>query len=137
MNKEKRITVEIPKELEEAFRLFVVLHGGAITEVRDISEDINRIVYDDRYESVDTTTLYFYGPKELLQRWVPNSDYPDAISMEISITFPGKRAEVSCVQVSVSPTRKVEGGTEDYDWHDIELPGEEIEKLIRMAEKKG
>lgn len=42
MQRDREITVRIPKELEQDFRLFVVLHGGQIVEAKDVeeSEDI-------------------------------------------------------------------------------------------------
>lgn len=36
MQKDREITVKIPKELEQDFRVFVVLHGGKIVEAKDV-----------------------------------------------------------------------------------------------------
>lgn len=38
MQRDREVTVRIPKELEQDFRLFVVLHGGQIVEARDVEE---------------------------------------------------------------------------------------------------
>ena len=38
MQRDREITVKIPKELERDFRLFVVLHGGQIVEAKDVKE---------------------------------------------------------------------------------------------------
>ena len=54
-----------------------------------------RIKFDERYDSeaYGTTTLYFVAPKELLKKYIPVNDYPDAVSMEISIEFPTEHIE--------------------------------------------
>lgn len=39
MQRDREITVKIPKELEQDFRLFVVLHGGQIVEAKDVEKD--------------------------------------------------------------------------------------------------
>ena len=95
----------------------------------------NRIKFDERYDSEDygTTTLYFIAPKEMLKKYIPTSDYPDAISMEISIEFPTNHVEANYANVYVSPTREDENGTEDYDWHDANITHDEIEGLIKLA----
>lgn len=97
----------------------------------------NRIEFDERYDSEEhgTTTLYFVAPKEMLKTMLVN-DYPDAVSMEISIEFPTEHIEANYASVCVSPTRENECGTEDYDWHDIDLPYDEIGELISLAEKE-
>lgn len=41
MKREKEMIIQIPKELEENLRLFVVLHGGAIIEVKDCNSKDN------------------------------------------------------------------------------------------------
>ena len=43
-----------------------------------------RIKFDERYDSEEygTTTLYFIAPKEMLKKFIPTNDYPEAISME-------------------------------------------------------
>ena len=35
MERGLRMTIDIPKEQEENFRIFAVLHGGAIKEVKE------------------------------------------------------------------------------------------------------
>ena len=94
-----------------------------------------RIKFDERYDSEDygTTTLYFIAPKEMLKEFIPAKSYPDAISMEISIEFPTEHIEADYANVCVSPTREDENGTEDYDWHDVNIPYDEIEGLIKLA----
>lgn len=39
MQRDREIKVKIPKELEQDFRLFVVLHGGQIVEAKDVEEE--------------------------------------------------------------------------------------------------
>ena len=94
----------------------------------------NGIKFDERYDSEDygTTTLYFIAPKEMLKEFIPTKYYPEAISMEISIEFPTNHIEASYANVCVSPTRDDENGTEDYEWHDVNIPHDEIEELIKL-----
>lgn len=96
-----------------------------------------RIKFDERYDSEDyeTTTLYFIAPKEMLKTFIPTNDYPEAIAMEVSVEFPTNHIEPAYADVCVSPTREVDGGTEDYDWYDINLPYDEIDELINLAMK--
>ena len=96
----------------------------------------NRIKFDERYDSEEykTTTLYFIAPKETLKRFIPTNDYPEAISMEISIEFPTGHIEANYANVCVSPTIEDENGTENYDWYDVDIPYDEIEELIKLAE---
>lgn len=98
----------------------------------------SRIKFDERYDSeeYETTTLYFIAPKEMLKTMMVN-DYPEALSMEISIEFPTYHIEPKYADVCISPTRYDEetDSYEDYDWYDIDLPYDEIEELIRLAER--
>ena len=96
-----------------------------------------RIKFDERYDSKEygTTTLYFIAPKEMLKRFIPTNDYPEAVSMEISIEFPTEHIEANCADVCVSPTREIDGMSEDYDWYDVDISYDEIEELIKLAEK--
>jgi hypothetical protein len=100
----------------------------------------SRIKFDERYDSeeYETTTLYFIAPKEMLKNMMIK-EYPEAISMEISIEFPMGHIEPRYADVCISPTMHiVEDGIdcyEEYDWYDIDLPYDEIEELIRLAER--
>ena len=38
------------------------------------------------------------------------------------------------VSLTFSPTRACDGGTEDYEWHDVDMSYDEIEALIRLSE---
>ena len=95
-----------------------------------------RIKFDERYDNEDyeTTTLYFIAPKEMLKTMMVN-DYPDAVSMEISIEFPTECIAPKYASVCISPTRYDEDtdSYEDYDWYDIDLPYDEIDELISLA----
>lgn len=85
-------------------------------------------------EENHTKTLYFTAPKEYLKRFIPANDYPEAISMEISLEFPENHIEARYADVCVSPTKEEDECLVDYDWYDVELPYDEIEELICMAE---
>lgn len=94
-----------------------------------------RIQFDEAWNKEDNATvLYFIAPKEMLC-----GDYPDAVSMEISLEFPTDRAEAEYVDVSVSPTIYSEEDDcyEDCDWVDISMPKEEINELIELARQAG
>ena len=55
--------------------------------------------------------------------------------MEISIEFPTEHIEARYADVCVSPTREIDGMSEDYDWYVVYIPYDEIEELIKLAEK--
>ena len=38
MERNLRMTIEIPKDQEENFRVFTVIHGGAVKEVEEMEE---------------------------------------------------------------------------------------------------
>ncbi|MDD6483999.1 MAG: hypothetical protein PUF72_05430 [Clostridiales bacterium] len=98
----------------------------------------NGIKFDERCvnKELDTTTFYFIAPKEMLKTFITAEDYPEAISMEISVELPTNHMESNDASVCVSPTRENEWGMEDYDWYDVDLPYDEIDELISLAEKK-
>lgn len=94
-----------------------------------------RIEFDEAWNKQDNETiLFFTAPKEML--W---GDYPEAVSMEISLEFPTDSAEAAYVDVSISPTRYVEedDSYEDYDWQDFSLSYVEINELIELARANG
>lgn len=94
------------------------------------------IKFEESYisEEYGTITLYFIAPKEML-----NGKYPEAESMEISVEFPIGNIEARYGIVMFSPTKYDEEGESytDYDWFEVPLPFEEIEKLIKIAEESG
>jgi len=95
-----------------------------------------RIKFDDCYQSDGITSLYFVAPKEMLKTFIPNNDYPEAVSMEISLEFPmQENLESKYASICVSPTRQYEDTTEEYDWYDVDLPYDEVEELIALALK--
>lgn len=97
----------------------------------------NRIKFDEIYinEEENLITLYFTGPKEIIKDFFI-CDYPEAVSMEISIELPINCIEAKYADVCVSPTKVEEDGSLlDYNWCDISLPYEDIEELISLAEK--
>lgn len=92
-----------------------------------------KIKFDERYDDGEgMTTLYFTAPKELL-----DGDYPEAVSMEISVELPTDKMEAKYADVSLSPTRYIEedDSYEDYDWYDVVMSYEDIEELIDLAKK--
>ena len=87
-----------------------------------------RIYFEESYEcpEANIVTLYFIAPVDML-----DGKYPDAKSMEISIEFPAGKPEARYAEVMFSPTKD----GEDYDWFDVNIPLDEIEALIELAER--
>ena len=99
-----------------------------------IDSYISQIEFIDIYvgEDWETTTLYFSAPKEML-----DGVYPEAEFMTISVEFPTDYPEASEASVEYSPTKHDD---EDdsytyYDWFDIDMSYEDIEKLLDMYRK--
>jgi len=93
--------------------------------------DISLVQFEERHVNLErgTTTLYFIAPKE----WLGNQ-YPEAIHSEISVEFPIIAPNSRLASTSMSPTRLTEdGGSEDYDWFDIDLGFEMVEALMQLA----
>lgn len=95
-----------------------------------------RIKFDESYvcEESATIVLCFKCPKELLIE-----NYSDAEYAELSIECPKEHINAKYSYVEISPVMYDEKSKEYiyYDWRDIELPYEEIEELIKLAEVKG
>ena len=95
-----------------------------------------RIKFDESHicKEHGTITLYFTAPKELLI-----GNYSDAEYAELSIECPKEYIDAKYSNVEISPVMYDEKSEKYiyYDWRDIELPYEEIEELIKLAEEKG
>lgn len=98
--------------------------------------EIKDVKFDERVDCVDskTTTLYFIAPKEWLKSFTGH-DYPEAVSMEVSLEFPFCSIDAVNASVSVSPTMQCDDGCTDYDWTDVDLSVEEIKALINLVPK--
>ena len=99
-----------------------------------IDDYIAHIELEDKYvsDTYGTTTLYFSAPKELL-----NSEYPEAVSAEISVEFPTDHPEACLAGVEISPTEYDEEGDAytDYEWLSVDMAYEDIERLMNMAKE--
>lgn len=86
-----------------------------------------RVVFEEMYkDSLNcSVTLYFIAPKEMFPE-----KYSDADHVTISVEFPEKLSEPRYATVMYSPTFE---GT-DYDWNDWDIPYEDIEKLLLLAD---
>lgn len=94
-----------------------------------------RIKFDESYieEEYDTITLYFTAPKDLFD----NIDI-EAENVKISIECPREYILSGYASVEYSPTEYDEKeGYICYDWRDIDLPYDEIDELIELAEASG
>lgn len=93
--------------------------------------DVSKVVFEDRYtnDGWGTTTLYFIAPKEWLgDRW------SEAVHAEISLEFPLAHQEPAYTTAMISPTMKVDDDCySDYDWVDLELSYEDIDRLMNLA----
>lgn len=94
---------------------------------------ISQIEFIDIYinEKYGTTTLYFSAPKEML-----DGKYSEAEFMTISIEFPTDHHEASDTHVECSPTEYDEetDSYTDYDWFDVDMSYEDIDKLFVIYE---
>ena len=95
------------------------------------STDLKGIRYEEAYMDTefDILTLYFTAPKEFMGI---SKKYPDAVSTEISIEFPGNHVEPAFATAMISPTRGEGCGLYDYEWSDIDFPYEMIDKMIAI-----
>ena len=95
-----------------------------------------RIKFDESHicEEHGTISLFFTCPKELLIE-----NYSEAEYAELSIECPKEYIDAKFSNVEISPVMYDEKSEKYiyYDWRYIELPYEEIEELIKLAETKG
>ncbi len=93
--------------------------------------------FDERYDNnyTNETELYFVENKTKLSKYT-SVQYPEAIAMEIKLTFPLNMLKPDLAIASFSPTRQLEDGTEDYDWNDIYMKPTEIMELLEIYEKE-
>ena len=82
--------------------------------------DISKIKFEEAYdnEPFDEYTLYFIAPKDLVK-----DKYPEAEHSTISL-------ELTTRTIMISPTKD----GMDYDWSDIELDNDTIDRLISLYE---
>lgn len=80
--------------------------------------DISKIKFEEAYDNApfEECTLYFIAPKDLVK-----DKYPEAEHSTISL-------ELTTRTAMISPTKN----RMDYDWYDIELDDDTIEKLIAL-----
>ena len=80
--------------------------------------DISKIKFEEAYDNVpfQEYTLYFIAPKDLVK-----DKYPEAEHSTISLELMTRTA-------MISPTKN----GMDYDWSDIELDDDAINKLITL-----
>ena len=78
--------------------------------------DISKIKFEEAYDNAqfEECTLYFIAPKDLVK-----DKYPEAEYFTISLELMTRTA-------MISPTKN----GMDYDWSDIELDNDTIDKLI-------
>ena len=87
--------------------------------------DISQIEFEERVdnEEYDSVTFYFIGPKELVADKYPDAEHT-TISIECTHTLRN-------AHVMISPTKS----GMDYDWCDVDLNCDILEKLILMGIK--
>ena len=78
--------------------------------------DISKIKFEEAYDNApfQEYTLYFIAPKDLVK-----DKYPEAEHSTISL-------ELTTRTAMISPTKN----GMDYDWSDVELDNDTIDKLI-------
>lgn len=84
--------------------------------------DISKVKFEEAYDNTpfEEYTLYFIAPKDLVKDKHPDAEY-STISLELQTRT-----------AMISPTKN---GI-DYDWSDIELDPDTIDKLIAMQKEK-
>ena len=92
--------------------------------------DISRFQFDEVYrnDGYGEIVVYFNAPDFRL------ADYPESESTEISVCFPIGEVEPAKALTAISPTRWNGDHFIDYDWHDITLSYEDIERLMAVAD---
>lgn len=80
--------------------------------------DISKIKFEEDYDNApfEEYTLYFIAPRDLVK-----NKYPEAEHSTISL-------ELTTRTTMISPTKD---GV-DYDWYDIELDNDTIDRLIAL-----
>lgn len=80
--------------------------------------EISKIKFEEAYDNApfDEYTLYFIAPKDLVK-----DKYPEAEHSTISL-------ELTTRTTMISPTKD----GMDYDWSDIELDNDTIDRLIEL-----
>lgn len=78
---------------------------------------------------------YFIAPKELLAEF-GIKEPEGTISAEICMEFPVDGVESDNADCTMSPTVDADGCMTDIDWHEITLPKEDIERLMKLVSKK-
>lgn len=105
-----------------------------------VKEFIKNARLDDVYENevYETVTYYFYTTIDALGWYLPNADYPEAVSCAISIEFNNRLSfEPKYADVMISPVRENDdGGTEEYDYTYVDMEYEDIEWLINVICRK-
>lgn len=94
---------------------------------KEIKLNISELVLEERVDSevFGFTTLYFIGPKELI-----NDKYPEAESTEISVEFDTDNPYGPYLDIMISPTKD----GEDYDWSYLYIDDSGIvSKLIEIG----
>lgn len=97
--------------------------------------DISSVILEEKCQQskYGVKILYFVAPVAWL-----DGRYPDAIRAEISVEYPIYQPEAQFAKVMMSPTKEDENGNmKDYDWFDLELSDDDIQKLIELAEGQG
>lgn len=96
---------------------------------------INEFKFDERVEGASGVTLYFTAPSKALAYFGLADKYKGVVATELSLEFPKGNQEPEYTLVMISPTRKVKGGTEDFDWNEVYLKEDAIRELFRLAEE--
>lgn len=99
----------------------------------DIKKWLDTAILEDRYisEEHDTTTLYFSLPSDVLE-----GKYPEAESAELSIEYPSASPYAENATIMISPTKNTGSEISDYDWQDVSLDMDIVQRLINKAEKE-
>ena len=96
-----------------------------------------RVRFDEKYnwEEEFSVVYYFTADKTLLDELVGKDKYPDADGMTLSVELPNNIWAYEAAIISISPYKKTDEETSDYDWEEIDLPEEEFIPLMCLTSR--
>lgn len=97
--------------------------------------DISKVSFEESvvFEWHAIEFLYFTAPKEFHKK----TDN-EAINSTICIEHHANNSELKKCSVGIALTRRLSGSgdLEDYEWEDYDISDQDIEELLKLAEKE-
>ena len=97
---------------------------------------IRDLKFDDYWENDGNDIFYFTADTDMLSHFLPDKQFPDAISMCICVECPKEKHSPEHAYTAVSPTRRDDEDTiTDYDWYPVRLSDDEILECLAAVPK--